>query len=145
MTTHVINYMQNAKLHFVECPAEEVAKHVRNIKRRKGVDKDSIKAEKLVAAMTDAEKLEHRKQREIECADKYGPVEETDSKVPEGYISFTAVAQMLGVRYQQVFQKHKQNKLGSLRVSGKWYANAENVDVWQERRIKYLSSQQTGA
>ena len=96
---------------------ESAKKLVKNIKRRKGVDKDSVA---IVA-------------HEVIVEEK--PVEDTD-----GYMLFKDVANHLGVRYQQVFQKHVQNKLRSRRLNGKWYACCECVDVWQERRMRYLSA-----
>lgn len=53
-----------------------------------------------------------------------------DSIVPHGYISFREVAVMLGVRYQQVYQRAF--KLHKIRVyEGKvYYAHVDDVNAW---------------
>ena len=65
---------------------------------------------------------------------------ELEARIAKDFISFSAVAKLLNVRYQQVFQKHKQGKLDSVKINNAWYAKRESVDVWIARRESYFAN-----
>ena len=119
-----VEYTINSLPKFVVVDDEAVEKTVKNLRRRKGIEKDSI-------VVVDSEPVAE------EIA-----IEEVveDAADVEGLILFSTVAKQMGVRYQQVFQKHRQGKLDSVQVQGKWYASTAMVDLWNERRMKYLSA-----
>lgn len=135
MTTYEITWIKDDEQYaelFTEL--EEAKKFLRNVKRRKGVEQVEL--------------------NELEGEDEDGRTEQFDAPVAddetesegdatlnaEGWVTFTQAAVILGVRYQQVFQKAKQGKIAKERIQGRLWTRRDDVDAWMDRRMKYLAS-----
>jgi valyl-tRNA synthetase len=102
--------------------ADDRKKVVRNVRRRKNVDQNSIEiyedqfVEHFLAVIEKADEGDH-------------------------YISFRAIAEELGVRYQQVYQRcFKQNKLRVRTINKKYYGCYADVKAWKISRQRYFES-----
>lgn len=104
--------------------ADEAQKALRNVKRRVKTVAESVV---------------------LETVEVNVPVEEPPVVTMPTWMTFRSVADMLNVRYQQVYQKMQQERIRCERrapTEGKrvlWCANVEDVKGWMERRAMYFN------
>lgn len=55
------------------------------------------------------------------------------------WIKFQEAADIMGVRYQQVFQRSQAGKMEVTHISEKWYASLDSVKDWYDHRLAWLN------
>lgn len=62
----------------------------------------------------------------------------TDVEIVPTWIKFSEAAEMVGVRYQQVYQRAMNGRLVYLMIKDHWYAGSASIQEWIESRAAYM-------
>lgn len=62
----------------------------------------------------------------------------TDVEIEPTWIKFSEAAKMVGVRYQQVYQRAMNGRLEYLMIKDHWYAGSASIQEWIESRAAYM-------
>ena len=62
----------------------------------------------------------------------------TDVEIVPTWIKFSEAAEMVGVRYQQVYQRAMNGRLEYLMIKDHWYAGSASIQEWIESRAAYM-------
>lgn len=111
---------------FVDEAAAKAAR--KNVVRWKTYVKDSWK--QIVAVEPIVEVVEEEVLRAPETI--------TDIEIVPTWIKFSEAAEMVGVRYQQVYQRAMNGRLEYLMIKDHWYAGSASIQEWIESRAAYM-------